>query len=143
VSRFFCSFRVGAHIQIIADDIPLGSASSTGLGAQTRKTLSVRCCRERPPVTLKARSGSDCIARGARPYQAPSAAQAQSQVIATTARICSGVYVGGAPHRGVSASCSQTEHLPPRPPTCYVAVTTKPSKFRESYVRLIKFPNFL
>ena len=34
-----------------------------------------------------------------------------SHVIATTAQICSGVYVGGAPDRGASASRSQTEHL--------------------------------
>src|SRR3974390_1808545 len=34
-----------------------------------------------------------------------------SHVIATTAQICSGVYVGGAPDRGASESRSQTEHL--------------------------------
>src|SRR3982751_5197696 len=34
-----------------------------------------------------------------------------SHVIATTAQICSGVYVGGAPDRGAAASRSQTAHL--------------------------------
>jgi len=34
-----------------------------------------------------------------------------SHVIATRAQICSGVYVGGAPDRGASASRSQTERL--------------------------------
>ncbi len=42
-----------------------------------------------------------------------------SQVIATTAQICSGVYVAGAPDRGASVSRSQTERffgsLPPPP----------------------------
>src|SRR5271157_186906 len=61
--------------------------------------------------TRPRRMASSAISRWLHWLMGRSLSDGFSHVIATTAQICSGVYVGGAPDRGASASRSQIAHL--------------------------------
>ena len=61
--------------------------------------------------TRPRRMASSAISRWVHWLIGRSLSDGFSHVIATTAQICSGVYVAGAPDRGASASRSQTAHL--------------------------------
>src|SRR5260370_5336087 len=62
--------------------------------------------------TRPRRMASSAISRWVHWLIGRSLSDGFSHVIASTAQICSGVYVAGAPDRGASASRSQTAHLP-------------------------------
>ena len=78
--------------------------------------------------TRPRRMASSAISRWLQWLIGRSLSDGFSQVIATTAQICSGVYVAGAPDRGASASRSATDC--PRPPAATACANTAPSSAR-------------
>src|SRR6516162_263840 len=94
--------RVGLRRQPVADTMRLE------VGLFFKKRPTDRC---EMFGTMPRRMASSAISRWLHWLMGRSLSDGFSQVMATTAQICSAVYVAGAPDRGASASRSQTECL--------------------------------